>query len=78
MANILIIDYQKWVTFHHCHIGLASNLPKHPLLSSVKDNQSYPPICLILWFGQFRGLSFWLKIIVLFGDMHNDNMSVKF
>jgi len=27
---------------------------------------------------QFQGLSFWLKIIVLFGDMHNDNMSVKF
>ena len=78
MANILIIDDQKWVTFHYCHMGLASNLPKHPLFSGVKGNQPYPPLHSTLGSGQFQGRSFWLKVIVLFGDMHNDNMSVKF
>ena len=78
MANILIIDDQKWVTFHHCHIGLAPNLPENSLLSGVKGNQSYTPLCSTPGSGQFQGLSFWLKVIVLFGDMHNDNMSVEF
>ncbi len=66
------------LSVHHLYMGLVSNLPKHPLLSDMKGNQSYPPLYSTPGSGQFQGRSFWLKVIVLFGDMHNDNMFVKF
>ena len=52
---------------------LASSLPEHPLLSHVKGNRSYPPLCSIPGFGQIQGLSFLLRVMV-FGDMQHDNI----